>query len=64
MEQNYTYIFNICGTISGRLPKSCAAVTNANTAGALQIDTQATYVDDDDWCYIVGKYNEGLSYNY
>lgn len=58
MEQNFTYIFNVCGAVSSGIPDKCKSVTDVGAAGALQINTQGTYNTDDDYCYLVGKYSE------
>lgn len=56
VEQNYTYVFNVCGTVPGIIPKKCKAVQGYAAAGALQINTRGTPSDDDDYCYVAGTY--------
>lgn len=58
VEQNYTYIFNICGAVTGGVPVQCRNVVGASTAGALQINTRGTYDIYDDYCYRVGEYSD------
>ena len=50
---NYTYIFNVCGAISGHVPDKCKEAIDLTSAGALQVNT---HDDNDDWCYVVGNY--------
>jgi hypothetical protein len=55
VEQNYTYLFNICGSVPGDyVPKNCRAVPGVAGAAALQINKRDTPSDNDDWCYLVG----------
>jgi len=62
VEQNYTYVFNVCGTIPGTLPKTCRNVPQSATAGALQVDKRGTPNDDnDDWCYVAGTYSDSTT---
>jgi len=58
VEQNFTYVFNICGAVSSGVPRSCDTVPNVKTAGAIQIDKRGTESVNDDYCYMVGSYNE------
>ena len=60
MESNYTYSFNICGAITGYVEKECthALGDKLRTAGALQINKRDTIDEDDDWCFVVGYYNQ------
>lgn len=58
MEQNYTYAFNICGTVPGVIPTACKNVVGKESAAAFQINTRGTAADYDDWCYLVGKYSD------
>lgn len=62
MEKNYTYIFNICGTIGGpSIPKVCNQVSGFTQAGAVQINTRDTADTGDDWCYLAGTYSDSTS---
>lgn len=56
IEQNYTYIFNICGTINSQVPDAC--ISKKSYAGAVQINQRGTIDTTDDWCYLAGKYEE------
>lgn len=48
VEQNFTYLFNICGSVSGAIPPSCTG--EARSAAALQLDTRNTPDNPyDDW---------------
>ncbi len=58
VEQNYTYVFNICGAVSGGLPRSCDFVENIEKAGAVQLDQRGTDSTQDDYCYLVGQFND------
>lgn len=58
IEQNYTYMFNICGTVADGVPKECAAVSGISSAGAVQINKRGTISEDDDYCYVAGTYSE------
>mmetsp|Transcript_581 Transcript_581/g.1023 ORF Transcript_581/g.1023 Transcript_581/m.1023 type:complete len:300 (-) Transcript_581:176-1075(-) len=58
VEQNFTYIFNICGAVSTGVPQKCKALQGVESAGALQINTRGTFDASDDYCYLVGKYSE------
>ena len=58
MEQNFTYIFNICGAVSAGVPDKCKSIDGVGSAGALQINTRGTYESNDDFCYLVGTYSE------
>lgn len=40
------------------LPRNCDSVSGINTAGAVQIDRRGTESTGDDYCYLVGSYNE------
>lgn len=53
---NYTYIFNVCGAISGHVPDKCKEAIDLTSAGALQVNTHDDNDDNDDWCYVVGNY--------
>jgi len=57
VEKNYTYIFNVCGTIYSQIPTSCH-LQQQPSAGAVQINRQGTVDESDDWCYVAGKYEE------
>lgn len=57
-EQNYTYLFNICGEVSGAIPSECETIADISTAAALQINTKGTATQTDDWCYSVGQYDQ------
>lgn len=61
IEQNYTYVFNVCGTVLSSLPKACLQMSGLSTAGAIQVDKRATINDNDDYCYIVGAYSDKTS---
>lgn len=56
VEQNFTYIFNVCGAIGGRIPEKCKELAGLSSAGALQVNTHEDNDDSDDWCYVVGNY--------
>lgn len=58
VEQNYTYVFNVCGTVSGGMPDICKGEPNVGKAGALQINKRGTEADYDDWCYVVGEFSD------
>jgi len=58
IEQNYTYVFNVCGLVSNGLPKNCDSVLEINSGGAIQIDRRGSETTGDDYCYLVGKYSE------
>ena len=61
VEQNFTYVFNVCGTVAGGLPPQCLQQLNAgdiSMAGAIQVNKRATIATSDDWCYIVGKFSD------
>jgi hypothetical protein len=57
VEKNYTYYFNICGTVSS-YPFACATLPTIGSISALQIDKRYTQEPSDDWCYMVGSYSE------
>ena len=62
MEQNYTYIFNVCGTIQSNIPTKCAGIKGVSAANALQVDKRGTLDSaDDDFCYITGFYTDSLT---
>ena len=61
IEKNYTYVFNICGTIdagSMTVPSVCSSMPGMSTAAAIQIDRRANSDPNDDWCFVVGSYSE------
>lgn len=58
VEQNYTYHFNICGTVTGGIPSACATLPGLNKAGALQVDKRVVSNPNDDFCYVAGEYGE------
>eukprot|EP01038_Epipyxis_sp_PR26KG_P014665 gene14665-19702_t len=62
IEQNYTYIFNVCGAIVDNIPKKCQTLDRISSAGALQIDDRNTPGNDaDDYCYLAGTYDDSSS---
>lgn len=51
VEQNFTYMFNICGSVSGQVPVACSE----RSAAALQVDERLTPTNpNDDWVSDVG----------
>jgi hypothetical protein len=56
VEQNYTYYFNICGTVTS-YPAACATLSGLGSTAALQVDERASADPTDDWCYNVGLYD-------
>jgi hypothetical protein len=58
VEQNFTYMFNVCGAVPSGIPDKCKALAGSNSAGAVQINTRGTYDASDDYCYLVGTYSE------
>ncbi len=58
VEQNYTYVFNICGTVAHNVPSECQKISNIASAGAIQINKRGTIQEDDDYCYIAGSYSD------
>jgi hypothetical protein len=58
VEQNFTYMFNVCGAVPSGIPDKCKALIGSNSAGAVQINTRGTYDASDDYCYLVGTYSE------
>ena len=58
MEQNFTYNFNICGTVTGGTPSACATLPGLNRAGALQVDKRVISDPSDDYCFIAGDFND------
>jgi len=62
VEKNYTYYFNICGTVSG-YPPACSTLSGITASGALQVDNRANSDPSDDWCYLVGAYDMKTSLN-
>lgn len=61
VEKNYTYMFNICGSIQSGMPQSCRSVKGSSAANALQIDKRETSDPSDDWCYITGFYTDSMT---
>lgn len=61
VEQNYTYIFNVCGAVQDGVPTACNSVQGVSAASALQVDKRATPDTSDDWCYVVGFYTDSLT---
>eukprot|EP01039_Chlorochromonas_danica_P010474 gene10476-11604_t len=57
VEQNFTYIFNICGVASSSpsLSANCKRISGFNEAGAIQVNERGTVGKDDDWCYLAGS---------
>jgi len=58
VEQNFTYSFNVCGTVTGGVPRACATMDGLSKAGALQIDKRVLSDANDDYCFVAGQYNE------
>jgi len=60
VESNYTYAFNVCGAVTGFIEPACKQELGdkIRTAAALQINKLGTKEEDDDWCYVVGYYNQ------
>lgn len=61
VEQNYTYVFNICGAVQDGIPEKCDDLPGLNTAAALQVNTRGTVAEGDDWCFKVGAYDDKKS---
>ncbi len=62
VEANYTYIFNVCGTVgTSAMPDKCKTLTNVGQASALQINTRGTYDQNDDYCFLAGEYSEVMT---
>jgi len=62
VEANYTYIFNVCGTVgTSAMPDKCKTLTNVGQASALQINTRGTYDQSDDYCFMAGEYSEVMT---
>ena len=58
VEKNYTYVFNICGTVSSGVPPACLSTAGLGTAAALQIDKAVLTDPDDDYCRVAGAYSD------
>lgn len=58
VEQNFTYSFNVCGTVTGGVPHACATMDGLSKAGALQVDQRVLSDANDDYCFVVGEYSE------
>mmetsp|Transcript_12554 Transcript_12554/g.12969 ORF Transcript_12554/g.12969 Transcript_12554/m.12969 type:complete len:289 (+) Transcript_12554:43-909(+) len=58
IEQNFTYYFNICGAVTGKLPTACTSIAETNKVSALQIDKRVLDDPNDDFCFLVGVYAE------
>lgn len=54
-------MYNVCGTVSGDIPKTCATLTGINQAGAIQVDARGTSSVDDDFCFVVGLFESTTS---
>lgn len=62
VEQNYTYVFNVCGNLEDGVPRVCENVHGVAAANSLQVDQRGTPEDtSDDWCYITGFYTDPLT---
>lgn len=68
VEPLYTYQFNLCGAVTGYVEDRCReelvdthGVSKLPTAGAIQINKHNDNNSNDDWCYVVGYYNEAAS---
>ena len=61
IEQNFTYMYNVCGTVSGDIPKTCAGLTGINQAGAIQVDARGTSSVEDDYCFVVGLFESSTN---
>ena len=57
VEKNYTYYFNVCGTVTAGLPSSCNHVPDLNVAGAVQLDLDLGSVPPVPDCRVVGEYS-------
>jgi hypothetical protein len=58
VEQNFTYLFNVCGAVAGGIPSACSTVTGIGKAGALQVDTRVLSDPSDDYCFLAGVYGD------
>ena len=59
VEKNYTYIFNVCGTVRKGIPHACQNLPGLSVAGAVQVDNNETPSNpNDDICHVVGDYTE------
>lgn len=68
VEPLYTYQFNVCGAVTGYVEDKCRhelvdahGVSKLSTAGAIQINKHDNNNTADDWCYVVGYYNEAAT---
>mmetsp|Transcript_15710 Transcript_15710/g.15848 ORF Transcript_15710/g.15848 Transcript_15710/m.15848 type:complete len:328 (-) Transcript_15710:65-1048(-) len=64
IEPNYTYYFNICGTLGvDNVPDKCVALNNYNDAAAVRLNTiENTNINDDSiTCEITGSFSETSS---
>jgi hypothetical protein len=61
VEQNFTYYFNICGTVTGNIPSACSSLAGLNVAGAIQIDKRIESDPNDDFCFMVGSYSDSIT---
>jgi len=61
VEQNFTYIFNVCGAVADSIPEKCLTMSGLSSAGALQVDKRDSSQTDDDFCFVVGSYSESTT---
>jgi len=63
VEQNYTYIFNVCGSVVDSIPWACDKMDAKKlaSAAALQVNKRATSDVYDDWCFMVGSYSDSTT---
>lgn len=58
VEQNFTYHFNVCGTVTGSVPSTCSSLAGLSKAGALQVDKRVLTDLSDDYCFVTGEYSD------
>jgi len=61
VESNYTYYFNICGTVVGNVPIKCRPLPGISGASALQVNERGSKSEFDDYCFIAGSYVESTT---
>jgi len=51
-------VFNICGAVQDDIPEKCDDLAGLSKASALQVNTRGTVGEGDDWCFLVGSYDD------
>lgn len=50
--------------MTGTIPRACSQLKDLSSASALQVNKRGSPSENDDYCYVVGKYDQGNARRY